>query len=259
MKVYTLTHIKGGVTKTTTTVNMAYAFAMLGYRTLVIDADAQSNSTFTLTGRMDEEKQGTLYEVFMGDPPTPIRDIIKPTQQENLFVAEGSMWLYEAESDLASRSGREYILKRALRGIKDFDYVLIDTSPSLGIMTLNAWVASDSLIVPISLTTYGMVGVRILEHSLAKHKRNIDLDVPILGVVGTLDDHTKQSAKMLTRIQEHFGEKVFQTVVPRNIKVEEANNQAISLFDYAPASTGAKAYAQLVKEILEREEALSHA
>lgn len=259
MKVYTLTHIKGGVTKTTTTVNMAYAFAMLGYRTLVLDADAQSNSTFTLTGRMDEEKQGTLYEVFMGDPPTPIREIIKPTQQENLFVAEGSMWLYEAESDLASRSGREYILKRALRGVKDFDYILIDTSPSLGIMTLNAWVASDSLIVPISLTTYGMVGVRILEHSLAKHKRNIDLDVPILGVVGTLDDHTKQSAKMLARIQEHFGEKVFQTVVPRNIKVEEANNQAISLFDYAPTSTGAKAYAQLVKEILQREEALSHA
>src|SRR5260370_31420621 len=104
-----------------------------------------------------------------------------------------------------------------------------------------------------------MVGVRILEHSLAKHKRNIDLDVPILGVVGTLDDHTKQSAKMLTRIQEHFGEKVFQTVVQRNIKVEETNNQATSLFDYTPASTGAKASAQLVKEILAREASTSHA
>jgi chromosome partitioning protein len=253
VRIYTLTHIKGGVLKTTTTVNLGYAFAMLGYKTLVIDADAQCNSTFTLTGRMDEEKKDTLYEVFMGDPPRPIHDIVKPTGQENLSVCEGSMWLYDAEADLSSRSGREYILKRALRGIKDFDYIFIDTSPSLGIMTLNAWVASDALIVPISLTTYGMVGIRILEHSLAKHHRNIDLDVPIFGVVGTLDDHTNQSAKMLSRIREHFGERVFSTVIPRNIKVEEANNQAISLFEYAPSSTGARAYAQFVKEIVERE------
>ena len=260
MKTYTLTHIKGGVTKSTTTINVAYALAMLGYRTLVIDADAQSNSTFTLTGRMDEEKSGTLYEVFMNETQTPIQDLIKPTGQANLFVVEGSMWLYDAESDLSSRSGREYILKRALRNLKDFDYVLIDTGPSLGILTLNAWVASDGLIVPISLTIYGMVGIRILEHSLAKHARNIDLDVPILGVVATLDDHTNQSAKMLTRVQEHFKERLFKTVIPRNIKVEEANNQAISLFEYAPTSTGAKAYAQLVKEILGRErEGISNA
>ncbi|MGH2505855.1 MAG: ParA family protein [Ktedonobacteraceae bacterium] len=255
MRIYTLTHIKGGVLKTTTTVNLAYAFARLGYKTLIIDADAQANATFTVTGRMDEEKSGTLYEVFMGgDDPKTIQQIMKPTAQENLFICEGSMWLYDAEADLASRSGREYILKRALRGLKDFDYVFIDTSPSLGILTLNAWVASDALILPIALTIYGMVGIRILEQSLAKHKRNIDLDVPIFGVVGTLDDHTKQSEKMLGRIQTHFQEKTFSTVIPRNIKVEEANNQSISLFEYAPNSTGARAYAALVKEIVDREQ-----
>ncbi len=255
MRIYTLTHIKGGVLKTTTTVNLAYAFARLGYKTLLIDADAQSNSTFTVTGRMDEERAGTLYEVFMGgDNPKSIHQVMKPTDQENLFIVEGSMWLYDAEADLASRSGREYILKRALRGLKDFDYVFIDTSPSLGILTLNAWVASDALILPIALTIYGMVGIRILEHSLAKHKRNIDLETPVFGVVGTLDDHTNQSAKMLGRIKEHFQEKVFTTVIPRNIKVEEANNQSISLFEYAPTSTGARAYAALVKEIVDREQ-----
>lgn len=255
MRIYTLTHIKGGVLKTTTAVNLAYAFARLGYRTLLIDADAQSNSTFTVTGRMDEERAGTLYEVFMhGDSPKTIAQVMKPTAQANLSIVEGSMWLYDAEADLASRSGREYILKRALRGLKDFDYVFIDTSPSLGILTLNAWVASDALILPIALTIYGMVGIRILEHSLAKHRRNIDLEVPIFGVVGTLDDHTNQSEKMLGRIKDHFGSKAFATVIPRNIKVEEANNQSISLFEYAPTSTGARAYAALVKEIVDREQ-----
>jgi len=252
MKVITLTHIKGGVTKTTTTVNIAYALALLGYKTLVIDADPQSNCTFTLTGRIDEEKQDTLYEALIPEHPKPITDLIKPTTQENLFVVESSMWLYTAEIDLAHKSARELLLRKAMRGVKGFDFVLIDTSPSLGLMTLNAWVASHGLIVPISLTTYGMLGIRILEYSLAKERRNLELDLPVLGVVGTLDDHTKNSTRMRQVISDHFGELVFTTVLPRNIKVEEANNKSISLFEFAPDSTGAKAYLSLVKELLIR-------
>ncbi|GCF11200.1 ParA family protein [Dictyobacter arantiisoli] len=252
MKVYALTHIKGGVTKTTTTVNLSHALALLGYKVLVIDADPQSNSTFTLTGRMDEETTGTLYEALIPDRSKTIADLIKKTEQENLFVVEGSMWLYTGERELAMKSNREHLLKKAMRGLKGFDYVFIDTSPSLGLMTLNAWVASDGLIVPITLTTYGMLGIRILEYSLAKERRDLELDLPIIGVIGTLDDHTKNSKDMLLSIRNHFQELVFDTVLPRNIKVEEANNQAISLFEYAPQSTGAKADAALVKEILER-------
>lgn len=252
MKIFCSTHIKGGVTKTTTTVNIAYALALLEYKVLVIDADPQSNATFTLTGRMDEERAGTLYEALIPDVPKSITELIKPTENKNLFVVESSMWLYTGELELAQKSRREYLLKRAMRNLRDFDYVLIDTSPSLGLMTLNAWVASDGLIVPISLTTYGMLGVKILEYSLHKERRDLELPLPIVGVVGTLDDHTRNSNDMLKRIKEHFGDLVFETVLPRNIKVEEANNQALSLFEYAPQSTGARAYAQLVKELLER-------
>jgi chromosome partitioning protein len=179
-------------------------------------------------------------------------DLIKQTDQENLDIVQGSMWLYTGERELANKSGREYLLRKAMRGIKGYDYVLIDTSPSLGLMTLNAWVASHGLLVPISLTTYGMLGIRILEYSLAKESRSLELNVPILGVIGVLDDHTKQSAKMLSTIKEHFGNLLFGTILPRNIRVEEANNQSISLFDYAPNSSGAKAYVELTKEILER-------
>lgn len=251
-KIVTMTHIKGGVTKTTTTVNLAYALAILGYKTLVIDADPQANATFTLTGRMDEETGGTLFEALIPEEPKRIMDLIKQTDQENLDIVQGSMWLYTGERELANKSGREYLLRKAMRGIKGYDYVLIDTSPSLGLMTLNAWVASHGLLVPISLTTYGMLGIRILEYSLAKESRSLELNVPILGVIGVLDDHTKQSAKMLTTIKEHFGTLVFDTILPRNIRVEEANNQSVSLFDYAPNSSGAKAYVSLTKEILER-------
>ena len=162
------------------------------------------------------------------------------------------MWLYTAEIDLAHKSAREHLLRKAMRGVKDFDFVLIDTSPSLGLMTLNAWVASHGLIVPISLTTYGMLGIRILEYSLARERHNLELDLPILGVVGTLDDHTKNSERMRQVIKDHFGDLVFDAVMPRNIRVEEANNKSISLFEFAPESTGAKAYLSLVKELLIR-------
>jgi chromosome partitioning protein len=250
MQVLCFTNIKGGVTKTTSTVNIGYGLAKSGYRVLVIDADPQSNTTYTLTGRLDENEEGTLYEVLIKG--RPIKDIVISTSEPNLFLVPGSMWLCAAEIELVNRQSREQVLKKALRGITDYDYILIDTQPSLGLITVNAWVASNSLIVPVALTVYALVGIKILEWSLKYTRENMEIPLPIVGVIACLDDHTKNSQKYLASVQEYFGNLVFQTVIPRNIRVEEANDKSISLFDYASTSTGAIAYATLVKEVLAR-------
>ena len=214
--------------------------------------DPQGNTTYTLANRMDEEIEGTLYAALIRGKP--LKEIIIPTNQPSLFLAPGSMWLCAAEIELVNRQSRERVLQKAMRGIKqdEYDFVLIDTQPSLGLLTLNAWVASDSLIVPIALTVYALIGIKILEWSLKTTRKEQELPIPIIGVIGCLDDHTKNSQKFLQDIKAYFGDIVFQTVIPRNIKVEEANNRTVSLFDYAPDSTGAIAYANLVKEVLSR-------
>lgn len=262
MRVFTLTHVKGGVGKTTTTVNIAYALAKLGYKTLVVDADPQCNSTFTLTGRYDGGKDDSLYAVFRREDPKSLRDLMVPVeQQENMFLVSSSVWLYRIEREMLSMSNKDKILKRALRSVRDMDYVLIDTNPSLGSLTLNGWHAADALILPISMTLYGMIGIQLLEFEMADieaSKEEGDPEIRIFGVVPTMDDRTRQSKKMLGRMKEHFQDLVFDTIIPRNIKAEEANNQSVSLFDYAPTSTSAQAYVSLVREIIEREEGFFH-
>src|SRR2546426_4531114 len=128
--------------------------------------DPQGNTTYTLANRMDEEIEGTLYAALIRGKP--LKEIIIPTNQPSLFLAPGSMWLCAAEIELVNRQSRERVLQKAMRGIKqdEYDFVLIDTQPSLGLLTLNAWVASDSLIVPIALTVYALIGIKILEWSL---------------------------------------------------------------------------------------------
>lgn len=250
MRIFCFTNIKGGVTKTTSTVNIGYGLAQLGYNVLIVDADPQSNTTYTLTGRIDENPEGTLYEALIKG--RPLKEIIIPTSDSHLFLAPGSMWLSAAEIELVNRQGREWVLKKAMRGIDGYDFVLIDTQPSLGLVTVNAWTASTEIIIPVALTVYALVGIKILEYSLSQTRQNLEIPLPLLGVIGCLDDHTKSSQQRLAAVREYFGALVFQTVIPRNIKVEEANDKSISLFAYAPASTGAQAYQQLVKEVLER-------
>lgn len=250
--IFCLTNIKGGVTKSTSTVNLGYELARQGYKTLVIDMDPQCNSTYTLTGRLDEETAGTLYEVLIADKPVNIMDIIEETKQANLFLAPGSIWLSSADITLANRTNREKVLAKALRSLKGFDFVLIDTQPSLGLLTVNSMVACTSLIIPVALTIYGLIGIRLLNMSVEALRDNMEQEIPVLGVIATLDDHTKNSAKRLDQVKEFFGNKVFSTVIPRNVRVEEANDQSVPLYEYAPGSTGAKAYEQLAKEVLDR-------
>lgn len=249
MRIFTLANNKGGVTKTTTTVNLAHGLARAGKRVLLIDTDAQSNSTYSLLGQLLEEN--TLFDVLLNG--VRLADIVVGTKQANLYLAPSSINLSAADLLMASAPGRELKLKRALASVAgQFDYVLIDTPPNLGVLTVNAFIACTDVIIPIALTTYALIGISILEKTMQELRDNLDVTLPVFGVVANLDDHTRMSADVLTAVRDHFGDLVFQTVVPRNIKVEEAHNQITSIYEYAPASTGAKAYEQLVQEVIER-------
>jgi chromosome partitioning protein len=249
MHILTLANNKGGVTKTTTTVNLAYGLARAGRRVLVVDTDAQSNSTYSLIGRLDSD--ATLFDILLNG--ARMADIITGTKQERLYLAPSSIDLSAADLLLASAAGRELKLKRALAPVAhEFDYILIDTPPNLGILTVNAFIACTDVIIPIALTTYALIGISILEKTMQELRDNLDVQLPIFGVVANLDDHTRMSADVLQAVKEHFGSLVFETIIPRNIKVEEAHNQITSIFEYAPSSTGARAYEQLTQEVLKR-------
>ena len=249
-RIFALCNNKGGVTKTTTTVNLGYGLARAGKRVLVIDTDAQSNSTYSLLGTLDQEV--TLFDVLING--ARISDAIVPSSQSGLYLVPSSINLSAADLLMASAAGRELKLTRALKQVSDFDYVLIDTPPNLGVLTVNAFMACTDVIIPIALTTYALIGISILETTMQELRENLDVPLPIFGVVANLDDHTRLSTDVLSAVREHFGELLFDSVIPRNIKVEEAHNQIACLFDYAPTSTGAIAYTKLVKEVIERAE-----
>jgi chromosome partitioning protein len=249
---YVFTSIKGGVTKTTSTVNIGHGLAQTGRRVLVIDADHQCNSTLALLGGVQEEKKGTFWDVMM--ERRAVGEVIQRTRFDNLDIVQGSMWLSNANTQLASQFGRESILSKALEGVTGYHYILIDTPPNTELVTVNCWVASNQLIIPLTPSWFAMFGIRILEIQLAEIRRQTGRDFPIFGVLIALDDHTTKSTTRERQIREYFGEKVFKTVIPKNVKVEMATDEAIPIYDYAPASTGANAYAELVSEFIQRSE-----
>jgi chromosome partitioning protein len=252
VKVFCFTSIKGGVTKTTSTVNLAHGLAQSGRRVLVIDADHQCNSTLALTGGASDQREMTFFQVMM--ERRPVAEVIQPTKFANLDLVPGSMWLSNANTQLASQFGREMILLNALAGVTGYHYILIDTPPNTELITVNCWVAAGNLIVPLTPSWFAMFGIRILEIQLAEIQRQTGRSFPIFGVVVALDDHTNKSADRIREIREYFKEKVFETVIPKNVRVEMATDGAEDIYTYAPNSTGAKAYADLVGEFVRRSE-----
>jgi chromosome partitioning protein len=250
MRILALCNNKGGVTKTTTAINLAYGLARTGRHVLVLDMDAQCNATYTLSSHV--EHQPSLFDVLMSG--TKLADVIRPTKESLLHLAPSSIDLAAADVLMAAMPGREQKLKRAMRGLDGYDYVLIDTPPNLGVLTLNAFVACTDVIIPLALTTYTLIGIAMLENGMQELRENLDIELPVLGLVANLDDHTRVSAEVLATIREQFGALLFETVIPRNIRVEEAHKRGESLFDFAPTSTGAKAYASLVQEVIARVE-----
>src|SRR5258708_4077207 len=250
MNIFCITNNKGGVAKTTSTVDLAYALADKGYKILVVDTDPQCNSTYSLLGGLDQSK--TLFEILIDN--VPMEQTIVPSKHKNLFVVPCSINLSAGDLMLASAHGRERKLERAIRPVKDFyDFILIDTPPHLGVLTVNALIACTDVLIPFSLTTYSLIGVGILDRTMQELRDNLDVKLPVLGVFACLDDHTNINKNVLHAIKGMFKEKVFDSVIPRNVALEEAHNQTTSVFEYQPNSKGAKAYEDLAKEILERE------
>jgi chromosome partitioning protein len=247
-RIITVTNNKGGVGKTTTTVNLAAGLAALGQRVLVIDADPQANATFALYGAPAPDQ--TLYQALVLKSHR-LSEMIVPSRTAGVDLVPSNIGLSAADIVLAGVAGREKMLARLLRPVSGYDYILLDTPPSLGLMTVNALTAAQEVIIPVGVGTFALLGIKLLEETIAELKENLELEeLRILGAVATLFDRTRVAVDTVEALKEHFGARLFATVIPKNKDVEEANSRSISVLAYAPQSKGAQAYQAFTREVL---------
>ena len=241
---------KGGVGKTTSSVNVAAGLALAGKSVVLIDMDPQANASYVLTGR--EHPDANIYHVLKEEKS--LSDILIPATQENLRIAPSDIDLAGAEVELLQAVGGQQRLRNALKGLKDAEYVIIDGPPSLGLLTINTLTAAQGIIIPVDCGYFSLRGIIRLEESIAKIRKHLDADTQIFGVVCTLFDNTNVARDAVAAIHQRFGELAFTTAIPKNVKLEEAHSRAEHIFTYAPNSSGAEAYHTLVKEIISRGE-----
>ena len=247
-RVIAVANQKGGVGKTTTSINVSASLAELGYRTLVVDLDPQGNAS----SGVGVETRGidtSMYDVLLHD--APMEDCIEPASLKNLFVAPSNLDLAGAEIELVPLMAREHRLKKAVDSVlDDFDFVIIDCPPSLGLLTVNALVAAKEVLVPIQCEYYALEGLGQLLRNVDLVKRNLNPALEVSTIVCTMfDSKTKLSNEVVAEVREHFGDKVCQTVIPRNVRLSEApsHHQPINVYD--PSSKGAVAYRLVAKEV----------
>jgi chromosome partitioning protein len=247
-RVLAIANQKGGVGKTTTAVNLGAALAELGYRVLVVDLDPQGNATTGL-GISHRNVEGSIYDVIMND--VPVEDCVEPTSVRNLFVVPATIDLAGAEIELVPAFSRELKLRRAIQAARDeYDFVMIDCPPSLGLLTVNGLAAADDVIVPIQCEYYALEGLGQLLRNLTLVKTNLNPTLDLRGIVLTMyDARTKLAEQVEREVREHFGPKVYRTVVPRTVRISEAPSfgQPVTVFD--SSSRGAVAYRELAKEV----------
>ena len=249
-KIIAITNQKGGVGKTTTCVNLSACVADEGHRVLVVDIDPQGNTSSGLGVRV-KSATPTVYEVMAGD--VALGDALVKTRVENLFVLPADIRLAGAEIELAGMDAREHVLRQALSSALDrFDYVFIDCPPSLGLITLNALCAADGVLIPIQCEYYALEGVSALMGTIQKVQK-INRRLSIEGVVLTmLDARTNLGLQVVQEVRKVFKGKVYQTVVPRNVRLGEAPSPGLPIHLYDPRSLGAQSYQALAREFLAR-------
>ncbi|MBQ9781826.1 MAG: ParA family protein [Clostridia bacterium] len=250
-KVLVFSNQKGGVGKTSTCVNMSYCLALQGKKVLMIDMDPQGNATTGL-GFNKGAMKNSVYNVIVDD--MPIKDAIIETEIENLSILPSSIDLAGAEVELVYIKNREKRLFDAIKGIKkEYDFITIDCPPSLGLLTINALTVGDGLIIPIQCEYFALEGLSQLINSIKLVKKHLNAKLEITGVCLTMyDGRALISRQIAEEIRSFFGEKVFKTVIPRNIRVSEAPSHGVPVMLHDPKCAGAKAYLNLTNEFLEK-------
>ncbi|HUI31231.1 MAG TPA: AAA family ATPase [Candidatus Acidoferrales bacterium] len=253
-KIITIANQKGGVGKTTTTVNVAACLAALEHKTLLIDIDPQSNATSAL-GFDKSQPHVSTYDVILGSSPADAS--IRDTTLSFLKLMPSDINLVGAEVELVEMEMRESLLKNAIIPIKDnFEYVLIDCPPSLGLLTVNALVAADSVLVPVQTEYFALEGLGQLLNTISMVKRNLNSGLELEGVLLTMfDSRLKLSNQVVDEVRRYFDQRVFRTVIGRNVRLSEAQSFGKPIILYDAASLGAKHYMELAKEFLDRNKA----
>jgi chromosome partitioning protein len=248
-RIVAIANQKGGVGKTTTAVNIAVALAQSGQRVLLVDLDPQGNATSGLTS--EPIKSATIYDSLVNR--TPLAQVIRESRP-SLYLAPSSTDLVGAEIELATMEGRERRLKaELLEESQKYNFVLIDTPPSLGLLTLNALVAADSVLVPMQCEYYALEGLSSLLATIRRVNAVLNPGLELMGVVLTMfDSRNRLSHEISLEVNKHFPERVFQSVIPRNVRISESPSHGLAVIEHDPKSVGAEAYRLLALELLER-------
>jgi chromosome partitioning protein len=254
-RVIAMVNNKGGVGKTTCTLNIAAGLARRNHRVLIVDLDPQANASLVLLGAKLFELPHSIYDILL-EHDRHVREIVVPTSINGLDLVPSQTSLANAELNLTAIRGRERVLGRSMaRGLEEYHYILTDCPPSLGLLTINALLAADEVHIPIAMTYLALEGVGQVMDAIEAVKR--ELGHPTLAITGVIptffDGRTRLSREILQSIRDHFGEVVFATAIRKNVKLDEAQSHHQSIFDYDPRSAGALEYESLVEEVIQRE------
>jgi len=251
-KILGVVNQKGGVGKSTTAVNLAAALGQAGRKVLLLDLDPQGNATSGF-GLNKNQRELCVYNALLGD--TPLAAIIEPVEIEHVFVAPATIQLAGAEIELVSAMSREGRLKSILAPVKgDFEYIIIDCPPSLGLLTINALTAAEGLIIPIQCEYYALEGLSKLLDSVRLVKTHLNPELEVFGVVMTMyDSRTRLAQQVVDEVRDFFDEKVFSTLIPRTVRLSEAPSFGQPVMLYDPNGKGANAYRNLAEEVMNRD------